>query len=814
MRTNLPVTNTEYPIGDDVLIVSKTDTKGRLVYFNDQFVKASGFSEEELIRQPHNIVRHPDMPPEAFEDLWDTLKAGKPWAGAVKNRRKNGEFYWVLASATPIWENGQITGYMSIRSRLPAEQRLEAEHVYALLRANKAHAYRIDAGVIRRRTLADRLAFFTRTLRARLTTLVAVQAVVMISIGAVGILATQNSNTRMKSIYDDRAVPLAQLFEINDRMKDNFIAQYDAAANGRLGRPIGNVSTRIDANIQAISKIWAEYMATYLTPEEKGVAASFAPKRKDYVENGIRPGLALIADRKYDELGVLLAGKAHDLFTAAKEDMDKLVAIQVKEAKAEFDAAQSEYRIAGAAAVGVLLIGLLLGGGLGWQTIRAISRPLGRLNGAMDMIAQGKLNSRIVIERDDEIGAALRDIQAMQSKLGFDREERRDRARVAEEEKTSALREMAATVERETVAAVGDVSGQVDGMASNASLMNDSAMTVKSNSGSVAAAAEEALANAQTLSEAAAQLSSSITEIAAQVHSSRKITLEAVSTSAKAQTTIGKLSEAASKVGAVTSLINEIAGQTNLLALNATIEAARAGEAGRGFAVVASEVKSLAEQTAKATSEIALQIGEIQEATRESVTSIGEIGDVIRNVDAFSSQITLAMEKQSVVTLEISRTVEESTQAAREVATQIVKVSNEAVETGRRAEEIRDGSADIARKVDGLRATLIRVVRTSTADVDRRISERVDVMRAGTIEIGGRSCEISVRNLSEAGALVIGSIPGAVVGTTVTLSIDGSGIRLSGSISRVDEHGTFVKFELTEASGKMLNELLGRQRAA
>jgi len=92
MRKNLPVTNVEYPIGDEVLIVSKTDIKGKLTYFNDQFVKASGFPEQELINQPHNIVRHPDMPAEAFEDLWNTLKEGKPWAGAVKNRRKNGDF--------------------------------------------------------------------------------------------------------------------------------------------------------------------------------------------------------------------------------------------------------------------------------------------------------------------------------------------------------------------------------------------------------------------------------------------------------------------------------------------------------------------------------------------------------------------------------------------------------------------------------------------------------------------------------------------------------------------------------------------------
>ena len=102
MRTNLPVTNVEYPLTDETLIVSKTDLKGKLSYFNGQFIEVSGFTEAELIGQPHNIVRHPDMPPEAFEDLWVTLKAGKPWAGAVKNRRKNGDFYWVLASATPV----------------------------------------------------------------------------------------------------------------------------------------------------------------------------------------------------------------------------------------------------------------------------------------------------------------------------------------------------------------------------------------------------------------------------------------------------------------------------------------------------------------------------------------------------------------------------------------------------------------------------------------------------------------------------------------------------------------------------------------
>lgn len=219
----------------------------------------------------------------------------------------------------------------------------------------------------------------------------------------------------------------------------------------------------------------------------------------------------------------------------------------------------------------------------------------------------------------------------------------------------------------------------------------------------------------------------SIEEIGAQVKASRNLTIEAVSASKNTQDTIGKLSEAATKVGKVTSLINEIAGQTNLLALNATIEAARAGDAGRGFAVVAAEVKSLAEQTAKATNEIAQQISEMQVATQESVSSIATIGRVIEGIEGLSSSISAAMDRQDGVTSEIARTVEESAHAAREVATQIVGVSNEAAETKRRAQDIHDGSTEIAGKIAGLQSVLVHVVRNSTADVNRRIYERVEI---------------------------------------------------------------------------------------
>ena len=110
MRTNLPVTQKEFLLRDGLTIVSKTDLKGRITYINEDFIEASGFQSSELIGQPHNLVRHPDMPAEAFADLWRTLQAGRPWTGLVKNRRKDGDHYWVVANATPIREGSEVVG--------------------------------------------------------------------------------------------------------------------------------------------------------------------------------------------------------------------------------------------------------------------------------------------------------------------------------------------------------------------------------------------------------------------------------------------------------------------------------------------------------------------------------------------------------------------------------------------------------------------------------------------------------------------------------------------------------------------------------
>ena len=241
-----------------------------------------------------------------------------------------------------------------------------------------------------------------------------------------------------------------------------------------------------------------------------------------------------------------------------------------------------------ASARNVIIAALVVIGLLGAVTLmiaRKMSSALVAMTSSVTKLGEGDFGIELPgLDRGDELGDMARSIEQFKVKAAekarneaIQEEERRQ---IAEQNKGKALKEMAETVERETNTAVGEVATGTDRMAKNAVMMTETALLLGKNSSSVAAAAEEALANAQTVAKASSQLSASIADIASQVNSSRELTLQAVTASTTAQATIAKLSEAAGKVGAVTNLISEIAGQTNLLALNATIEAARAGRLG------------------------------------------------------------------------------------------------------------------------------------------------------------------------------------------------------------------------------------------
>lgn len=193
MRLNMPFSQTEYLIPDGAPLVSTTDLKSRITYCNLSFIEASGFSREELLRQPHNLIRHPDMPQEAFRDMWATIQSGSPWSGLVKNRRKNGDYYWVMANVTPILEDGRICGYMSVRTRPDRAQVISTERLYASMRKEAANG-RIETvfrnGFLRNRQLIGRVrATFQRGMTGQY---VLVMLGMAVTSGIVGALAGQS----------------------------------------------------------------------------------------------------------------------------------------------------------------------------------------------------------------------------------------------------------------------------------------------------------------------------------------------------------------------------------------------------------------------------------------------------------------------------------------------------------------------------------------------------------------------------------------------------------------------------------------------
>ncbi|MEO5375666.1 MAG: globin-coupled sensor protein [Alphaproteobacteria bacterium] len=268
----------------------------------------------------------------------------------------------------------------------------------------------------------------------------------------------------------------------------------------------------------------------------------------------------------------------------------------------------------------------------------------------------------------------------------------------ARETAAKVLNEQANAFETNVHGMVQVVSSAATELQATSQSMANTAEQTSRQSTVVAAAAEEAAGNVQTVAAAAEELSASISEISRQVSESSRISSDAVREAERTNALVNGLAEAASKIGQVVKLINDIASQTNLLALNATIEAARAGDAGKGFAVVANEVKSLANQTAKATDEISAQIGSVQTATKDAVTAIKGIGGTIGKINEIASTIAAAVEEQGSATKEIARSVQQASHGTSQVTTNIASVTQAAGETGHAANEVLQAAGELSQQ--------------------------------------------------------------------------------------------------------------------
>ncbi|GIK99576.1 MAG: hypothetical protein BroJett029_37850 [Alphaproteobacteria bacterium] len=353
---------------------------------------------------------------------------------------------------------------------------------------------------------------------------------------------------------------------------------------------------------------------------------------------------------------------------------------------------------------GATLVSVMLGA---FAMIRGTVRPLDGLSGAMSELAKGDTALEVPFRgRKDEIGGMAAALQVFKEAALREREHA-----AAREREQAAVAARAQAVDRlckDFDGKVGDVlkvvRAAVGELQSAAGRMSSIAGETTRQATAVAAASDQASANVQTVASAAEELSASVLEIGRQVASSAEIAGKAVAEADETNQRIQGLAAAAQKIGDVVSLINEIASQTNLLALNATIEAARAGEAGKGFAVVASEVKTLANQTAKATEEIGAQIAAIQASTAGAVGAIRGIGGTIRQINDIASAISAAVTEQGSATEEIARNVQQAAAGTTDVSGNIAGVTRAVEETGGTADQLLESARSLAREAERLQS--------------------------------------------------------------------------------------------------------------
>jgi methyl-accepting chemotaxis protein len=459
--------------------------------------------------------------------------------------------------------------------------------------------------------------------------------------------------------------------------------------------------------------------------------------------------------------------------------------------------------------VAVLAVVLIIGG---------IVRPLTRITAAMRRLADGDPGATVVYhDQADEIGmmaTALEvfRLQAVENqRLTLAQRQQREEA---EEQKRVALVNMVETVEASAGRSIQQISLQSEALAATANEMRERADRTGVSATSATVASATASANVATVCTAATQLGTSIRQINQQIELSVQTIAQAVDAGQEARLVIDALNQRVGQIADVADMINEIASRTNLLALNATIEAARAGEAGKGFAVVASEVKQLASQTAGSTRQIGQHIADIRAATAAAVNAVARIDATIGEISQTSKAITTAVEDQGKVTAEIARNVAETVSAVGEITDRNLEVSKEAELGGRQAEVVMASAQDLTAAVRSLKEAIIRTVRGSTDEVNRRFFDRIAISLPCCVDTpDGAHFQSRTIDLSEGGARLEGGFTLAA-GSRGKLQLD----QFQGSVDFVvlsgDANGIRMSFELQKDAEAAFRGYVERLRTA
>ncbi|QJQ96566.1 MULTISPECIES: methyl-accepting chemotaxis protein [Halomonadaceae] len=657
MRNNQPVSQREVELQEGHFLISRTDLKGRITYANPAFVEVSGYRQDELIGSPHNLVRHPDMPVEAFANLWETLAAGKSWNGLVKNRCKNGDHYWVDARVTPILEEGNVVGYASMRIKTTREAIAQAEQAYREMREGRARHLTLNRGQLRKRGVAGVAGRINlRTMRARLVAMVGVAVTLLAVSGGVGLYGLQVAGERLQRLNDDGLEDVARLQSIDQLL---------ARGRQQLERPISNPRSADIPSVEAASEqlvaelrqVWAQFSARDINQSEQ--VRLFGERIEHYIENGIHAAVDSLKTRDSYAGYVANTEVMQVVGPALGEEINVLVAEKQAAAQRLAAEARQGQRLVWLTLLSLLALGLVVMVIIGALTMRALLRPLRESLAFTLQIASGNLAAQVPSQRNDEVGRLVAALDIMRKSLG------------------SIVTDVQGGIGVVTPAARDIALGNDD----LASRTEQQAASLQQTASSM----EQMTTTVQQNTDNARQAGGLATENATRVRETGDLMNQVVET-------MRRITQSSRQMADIIDTIDSIAFQTNILALNASVEAARAGEQGRGFAVVADEVRSLAGRSANAAKEIrslidtsSREINGGAEVVKRAEGAIEAVVMTTTRVNDIMSEITAASEEQNGGIAEINQAIVEMDQVTQQNAARVQASAQAAAELERQA---------------------------------------------------------------------------------------------------------------------------------
>ncbi|WP_029935232.1 methyl-accepting chemotaxis protein [Thiomicrospira pelophila] len=700
------ITQKEYQLPDDMIILSTADLKGNIVDYNTAFREASGYADSELIGKPHNILRHPDMPKQAFKDFWDTIQQGRPWFGIVKNKRKNGDHYWVAANASPIIEQGKITGYLSVRYPASRNQITVAETLYANVIAGRAKF-----------PVTKLKSSYVKPALALASLLVIIPQLVWLLWGmgnpwfafasalfGVGILGYQSwSNSSISSVLKRGSEAISN-GEFHEKINDD--SEWGFMLNMIRSR-VGESAARSYDALRA-----AQIMTTALDTASTNIMIA------DQNFNIIRTNQSLkkMFDKNQAKIQEVLpdfvakdvVGSNMDVFHRDPSHQRQMVAALQNTHQTEIKLGKLVLRLT---VTPIEYKHERLGYVVEWldRTIEAhIVEDIGLV---VEGMKSGLLSHRVKAEAEGAFEQIKHDInQAMDIMEDFMMDVKTISLAQSEGDLTPRLTADYKGVFFDVKQAINNSLENLNETVAMAMLSADtvtaSAREVAQGSADLsqrvqqqAAAVEQSSATMEELSETImhnAENSQEESKVEHEVEAKAKLAAEVMHKTIEA---MSQIQESSHKISDIVTLIDSIAFQTNLLALNAAVEAARAGDHGRGFAVVAGEVRALAQKSAEAAKDI-------KDLINESVTRIDQGTKLAQDSGESISDITNSIEQVAKMSEEISQASQEQAQGIGQLKAALSQIDsvtqqNAALveQTSAAAESLNDNAFELKQKM-------------------------------------------------------------------------------------------------------------------